>query len=109
MVLARDGRHGCLQHAVDAVLDDQRVVVCFDVNIRGAAFERGEDGRIDQADDRADVFFRGQLLDRDVFIRVVFAGDDVKGQPLGRFIEHALRLLRFLEQVGDLRERGDAC
>ena len=38
VVLARDGRHGLLEHAVDAVLDEQRVVVGLDVDVarRGA-------------------------------------------------------------------------
>ena len=39
---------------------------------------------------------------------VVVAGEHVEGEALAGFIEHALRLLGFLEQVGDLRERGHA-
>ena len=50
----------------------------------------------------------GQLLDGDVLVGVVFAGEHIKGEALGGFVEHALRLLGLLEQVGDLRERGDA-
>ena len=56
VMLAGDGRHGLLQHAVDAVLDVHRIVVAFDVNVGGAALERGEDGGVDQANDGADVF-----------------------------------------------------
>jgi hypothetical protein len=108
VVLARDGRHGGLQHAVDAVLDDDRIVVGLDVNVGGAALERGEDGGVDQADDGADVFFAGQLFDGDVFVGVVVAGEHVEGEAFAGFVEHALRLLGLLEQVGDLRERGDA-
>ena len=107
-MLARDGRHGRLQHAVDAVLDDDRIVVGLDMNIGGAAFERGEDRGIDQPDDRADVFFAGQLLDRDVFVGVVFASEHIEREPFAGLVEHALRLLRLLQQIGDLRERGDA-
>jgi hypothetical protein len=54
VVLAGDGGHGLLQHAVDAVLDhDTAVVVCLEVDVGGAALERGEDGGVDQADDGA--------------------------------------------------------
>ena len=108
VMLAGDGRHGGLQHAVDAVLDDHRIVVGFDVNIGGAALESGEDGGVDQADDGADVFFAGQLLDGDVFVGVFVAGEHVEGEAFAGFVEHALRLLGLLEQVGDLRERGHA-
>jgi hypothetical protein len=59
MVLTGDGGHGRLEHAINAVLDDQRIVVGFNVNIRGAALESGEDGGIDQPDDGADIFFAG--------------------------------------------------
>jgi hypothetical protein len=107
VMLARNGRHGGLQHAVDAVLHMQAVVVGLEVNIGSAALERGEDGGVDQPDDRADVFFRGQLLDRDVFVGIVVGRDHVEGQPFGGLVEHALRLLGLLEQVGDLRERRD--
>ena len=68
VVLAGDGRHGRLQHAVDAVLDDHRIVVGLDMNVGGAALESGEDGGVDQANDGADVFFAGQLLDGDIFV-----------------------------------------
>ena len=108
VMLARNRRHGRLQHAVDAVLHDHRIVVRFNVNVGGAALESGEDGRVHQADDRADVFFAGQLLDRDVFVAVFVAGQHVEGQSFAGLIENALRLLGLLQQIGDLRERGDA-
>ncbi len=107
-MLAGDGRHGLLQHAVDAVLHMHRVVVGLDVNVGGAALESGEDGGVHQPDDGADVFFAGELLDGDVFVGVVVAGEHVEGEPFAGFVENALRLLGFLEQVGDLRERGHA-
>ena len=34
-------------------------------------------------------------------------GMHIEGQSLGRFVEHALRLLGLLEQVGDLGEGRD--
>ena len=107
-MLARDGRHGLLQDAVDAVLDEDRIVVGLDVDVGSAALECGEDGGIDQPDDGADVFFAGELLDRDVFVGVVVSGEHVEGEAFAGFVEDALRLLGFFEQVGDLRERGDA-
>ena len=105
-MLARDRRHGCLQYAVNPVLDHQRVVVGFYVDVGGAPLQRGEDGGIDQPDDGADVFFRGELLDRDVLVGVVFRGEDVEGETLGGLVEDALGLLGFLEQVGNLRKGG---
>ena len=107
-MLAGDGRHGLLEHAVDAVLDEQRVVVGLEVDVGGAAFERGEDGRVDETDDRRDVVIGRELLDGDVLVGGVFTGEHVEGKAFGGFVEHALRLLRLLEEVGDLRERGDA-
>ena len=102
----RDGRHGVVQHAVDAVLDGDFLVARFDVNIAGAPFERVEDGGIDQLDDRRDVGIdRGKLVDGERFVGVVFVADDIEREAFGDFFEHALRLLGLLEQVGDLRER----
>ncbi len=69
VMLARNGRHGLLQDAVDAVLHVHRIVIGLDVNIRGAPLQRGKDRRIHQANDGADVFFAGQLLNGDVFVR----------------------------------------
>ena len=107
-MLARNGRHRRLQHAVDAVLDEQRIVVGLDVDVRRAPLERGEDRRVHQADDRPDVFFRGQLLDRDIFVRVLLGEITSKVSPSRRLIQHALRLLRLLQEIGDLRQRGHA-
>ena len=86
-----------------------RVVERLNVNVGGAALEGGEDGGVDQADDGADVLgLAGELLDRDVFVGVVVAGEHVEGEPFAGFVENALRLLGFLQQVGDLRKRGHA-
>ena len=78
------------------------------MDVGGAALEGGEDGGVDQPDDGADVFFAGELLDGDVFVGFVVAGEHIEGEAFAGFVEHALRLLGFLQQVGDLRERGDA-
>ena len=63
VMLFADRRHGLCQHAVDAELDDHRVVAGFDVNIGRAPLQRGEDRGIDQADDRAGIARRRQLVD----------------------------------------------
>ena len=55
VMLFADGRHGVSEHAVNAELDQYRAVPGFDVDITGAPLQRGEDGRIDEADDRAHV------------------------------------------------------
>ena len=104
VMLARNRRHRGLEHTVNAVLHEQRIVVRFDVNIRRAAFEGGEDSRIDETDDRADVFFGRQLLDRDVFVLVLFERDDVEGEALADASSSTRwRLLCLLQKVGDLR------
>ena len=54
VVLAGDGGHGLLEDAVDAVLDEERVVEGFEVDIGGAAFEGRKDGGVDKADDGRD-------------------------------------------------------
>src|SRR5262249_38983276 len=65
VVLLRDGRHGLGEHAVNAELDGNSVVTRFNVNIGGAALKRGEDCRIHETDNRADIALRRQSIDRD--------------------------------------------
>ena len=108
VVLAGDGGHGLLQDTVDAVLDEERVVEGLEVDIGGAAFERGEDGGVDEADDGREIVFAGEALDGDVLVGIVFGREDVERQPFRCFVEDALGLLGLLEQIGDLREGGDA-
>jgi hypothetical protein len=55
-----------------------------------------------------DVVFAGEALDGDVLVGVLVAGEHVEGEALAGLVEDALRLLGLLEQVGDLREGGDA-
>ena len=78
-MLTRNGCHRLLQHAVDAVLDQQRIVVGLNMDVRCAAFERGKNCCIHQADDRRDVVLAGQPLDGDVLIRVVVGREHVEG------------------------------
>ena len=103
-----DRRHGVVQHAVDAVLDGHFLVARFDVDIAGAPFERVEDRGVHQLDNRRDVAVGGgQLVDRERFVGVLFVADDVEREAFGDLFENPLGLLGLLEQVGDLRERGD--
>ena len=102
-----DGRHGVVQHAVDAVLDGHFLVARFDVDIAGAPFERVEDGGIHQLDDGCDVAVGGgELVDRERLVVGLLAAHHVEREALGHLFEHALGLLGLLEQVGDLRQRG---
>ena len=70
-----------------------RVVLRLDVDVRGAALQRGEHHRVDQPDDRARV--RGQLVDRQVlFARLVLARGSASGSlrwlPRARAVELSL-------------------
>ena len=104
----RDGRHGVVQHAVDAVLDDHFLIAGLDVDIAGAPFERVEDGGIDQLDDRRDVAVTGrEAVDGERFVRIVFVADNVEREAFGDLFENTLRLFGLLEQIGDLGGGGD--
>ena len=104
--ILRDRRHGVVQNAVDAVLDGDFGIPRLDVDVAGAPFERVEDRRIDQTDDRRDVGIAGQLVDGKG-LAGVFGANDVENEALGDFFENALRLLGFLQQIVDLRQRRD--
>ena len=104
----RDGRHGVVQDAVDAVLDDDFLIARFDVDVGGAAFEGVEDGGIDELDDRRDVAVDGgEAVDGKRFVGVVLVADDVEREAFGDLFEDALGLLGLLEEVGDLGGGGD--
>ena len=105
VVLFADGRHGLRQHAVNAELDDHRVVAGLNVNIGSAPLQRGEDRGIDQADDRAGIARRRQLVDGQRFFGasvLIFANDL---EAFAGLFQNALRLLGLLENVGDLLQR----
>ena len=103
----RDGRHGVMQHAVDAVLDDHFLIARLDVDIARAPFERVEDRGVDQLDDRRDIAVaRGQAVDGKRLVRVLFVAHDVEREAFGDFFQNALRLLGLLQQIGDLRSGG---
>ena len=77
------------------------------MDIAGTPLQRREDSRIHQLDDGRDIFLLGEALDRDGLFFALIDTDDVVGEALARLFEHALRLLGFLEQVGDLRSGSD--
>src|SRR5271154_362349 len=60
--------HGVLQHAVDAILDGHFAVAGFNVNVTGAAFERGEDDGFDQPHDRVLRGVAGEAIAGDGFV-----------------------------------------
>ena len=102
-------RHGLREHAIDAELDDHRVVPSLDMDVRGAPLQGGEDGRVHQTDDGTGVPGGGQLVDRK---RLFHAGgfilaDDVEGESFAGLFEYTLRLLGLFENVADLLQRGD--
>ena len=108
VMLLADGRHGLGEHAVDAELDAHRIVAGLDVNVTGAPLQRGKDGGIDQPDDRADVALRGQPVDGDaVFAAGLVLANHVQREAFAGFFQHALRLLRLLEDFADLRQGGN--
>ncbi len=103
----RDRLHRLLQHAVNAVLDDHRIVARLHVNITGAALQGAEDRGVHQADDGADVVLRRQLFNRDGLVAArVIVVHHVQRKGLAGLVQHALRLLGLLQDVGDFRQRG---
>ncbi len=102
-----DGLHSVLQDTVNAVLHGNFAVARFNVNVTGAALERGEDDRFDQAHDGTDGGVAGEAVTGNSFVGVfVFLGN-LQGKRFGGLLEHALGLLGALQEVADLARRGD--
>ncbi len=106
--LFRDGLHGVLEDAVDAVLDGDFGVAGFDVDVTGAAFKRGKNDGFDEADDRADggVAARKAVAGNGLFALFFFLGD-LESESFGGLFEDALGLFGALEDVADLASGGD--
>src|SRR6266542_4101828 len=100
-----DRVEGLVEHAVDAVLDDDLVVARLDVDVRGPALDSVEDDGVDQLDDRRRLLL-GDRVDRQRLFALVVLADELHAEALGGLIEHALRRLRLLELVADGRRRG---
>src|SRR5580692_3355347 len=107
VVFLGNGRHGLREHAVNAELDAHRIIASFDVNITGPPLQRGEDRSIDQANNRADItLLRCQPVDRNaLFGTGLILPDYIQGEAFAGVFENPLRLLRLLEDFGDLRQR----
>ena len=93
------------QHAVDPVFDDDPFLAGLDVDVAGPLVQGIEQGRIDQADDRAGIV--GHLLDGEDFLALVGLLDQLQLEILGDLLQHLLRALAPLDQVGDLPLGGD--
>ena len=104
MVLLRDRRHGFAQRPVDAVLHADFGVSRFDVDVTGAALERGEDDRVHEPDDRTR-FFLGDLFDRDGLVTGFVFTYQIELESFRRFFQHPLRGFGFLQQVLNFRKR----
>ena len=82
-----------VEHAVDAVLDDDFVVAGLDVNVRGPALDGVEDDRVDELDDRRRLLLRDRV-DRQRLFAVFVLADELHAEAFRRFVEHALGRLR---------------
>ena len=77
------------------------------MNITRAAFERRINDRVHQPHDGANAGVPArELVHRDVFVAVFLISDDLQSKTFGSLIEHALRLLRPLQEIVNLRGSG---
>jgi hypothetical protein len=87
-------------------LHAHRVVLRLDVDVGSAALQRGEQGRVHQADDRAGI--RRQLVNRERLVAGLVLVQDLHLEAFGGLLEHALRALALLQDGLDGRRRADA-
>jgi len=109
VVLPGHRRHGRLQDAVDAVLDDHGVVVGFDMNIGSAALERGED--VVSTRRMMGLMSSVSLVSRSMemfFVGVLVARQHVEGQAFAGSSRTRCDCSVFLSRSVDLREGGNA-
>ena len=102
-----NGRHGVDQHAVNAVLHHHFDVAGLDVDVTGAPLERGEDHRIHQPHDGADGGIAREAVGEKRIFAFLFVLHHLQSEGFGGLFENALGLLGALQQVADLRGRGD--
>src|SRR5581483_2484042 len=95
-----------VEHAVDAVLDDDFVVARFDVNVRCAALDRVEDDRVDELDDRRRFLLRDRV-DRQRLFAFFILADELHAEAFRGFVEDALGRFRLLQLVSNGSRRGD--
>ena len=75
-----EGLHRGIQHAVNAVLDVDRLLAGFDVDVAGAFLEGAQDDRVHQFDDGTLIV--GDLLDREHLLAMLILPDQ-HGPELG--------------------------
>src|SRR5713101_7183640 len=108
MPLLGDGLHGVLQHAIDTVFDGHLGVSRFDVDVAGAALERGEDNGLHEAHHRAGGAIASQAVAGNRLFAFFFLLGSLKGEGFGGLFEDALRLLSAFQNVADLPGGSDA-
>ena len=95
-----------MKNSASEVLDGHFLVARLDVDVARPPLQRVEDGRVHQFDHRGDVAVgSGQLVDREGFVLIALIRHHVQREAFGDFLQHALRLLGLLQQLGDLRKR----
>ena len=105
--LLRDRLHGMLQHAVNPVLHRHFRIPRFDVNIARAALQRGEDNRLHQAHHRTHRGVASQAVAGNRLFAFFLVLGHLQREGLRRLFQHALGLLRALQQVANLPRCGD--
>src|SRR6266851_396299 len=103
-----DGLHGMLQNAIDAVFDGDFRVPCFDVDVTGAALERGKDYGFDETHDRAGGAIASQTVAGNGLLAFLFFLGSLQSESFGGLFEDALRLLGAFEDVANLAGGSDA-
>src|SRR6266446_2656456 len=103
-----DGLHGVLQNAIDAVFDGDFGVPRFDVDVTGAALERGKDYGFDETHDRAGGAIASQTVAGNRLLAFLFFLGSLKSKSFGGLFEHALRLFGAFEDVANLTGGSDA-
>ncbi len=77
------------------------------MDIRRTPLQRRVNRRIHQPNDWRNIVIASQLFNRDILVRALIA-ENIERQPFRGFIQHPLRLLRLLQQFGNLRHRRHA-
>src|SRR5467141_3062478 len=103
-----DGLHGMLQNPVNAVFDGDFGIARFDVDVTGAALERGENNRFNEADHRAGGAVAREPVPRNRFFALFLFLGGLESECFRGLLKNALRLLGAFQQVTNLACRCDA-
>ena len=96
-----DGLRGRVEHAVDAVLEQDVLVRGLDMDVAGPALQGVEDGGMHQLDDRA--FVLVDAFQRQDLFAVLLLLDDLELEVLGHRVHHLLGAAAPLEHGLDRR------